>query len=343
MGWTPADISTAIWFDASDENTLTLSGSDVIQWDDKSGNNRYVDDQSDISKRPTYADDQISNDGSAKYLTGTISGVGDGAQNEYTVFIVATPDKSSNGGHAEGNTGTAFYSSDGNDNCIPFVITGNTGDVGGPVAPIFSITTNYIAMTETRNSLAPYLVCRSHTIGSNRMMVMYKRKTDKSIQTSINGEDPVAGTAGQVTNLTWTGHKAPALYTTSSFWNGDLNEVILLFDGDISTETRQKIEGYLAHKWDISDDLPSDHPYKNYGYFSGTVYEELSTVSGVAVYVYRRDNGAYAGGTTSSGDGGFYVEVPYSGDHFIVALDKDGGIQYNLARLDKMTPAELLN
>ena len=30
-----------------------------------------------------------------------------------------------------------------------------------------------------------------------------------------------------------------------------------------STNLRQQIEGYLAHKWGLTANLPSDHPYKN--------------------------------------------------------------------------------
>ena len=26
---------------------------------------------------------------------------------------------------------------------------------------------------------------------------------------------------------------------------------------------REKIEGYLAHKWGLTGELPTDHPYKN--------------------------------------------------------------------------------
>ena len=31
---------------------------------------------------------------------------------------------------------------------------------------------------------------------------------------------------------------------------------------DVSLDTRQNMEGYLAHKWGLLDNLPSDHPYK---------------------------------------------------------------------------------
>lgn len=37
---------------------------------------------------------------------------------------------------------------------------------------------------------------------------------------------------------------------------------ILIYQRDLSTSERQKIEGYLAHKWGLDGDLPSGHPYK---------------------------------------------------------------------------------
>jgi hypothetical protein len=42
---------------------------------------------------------------------------------------------------------------------------------------------------------------------------------------------------------------------------GDIAEVICI-ESDITESTRQKIEGYLAHKWGLTANLPADHPYK---------------------------------------------------------------------------------
>ena len=47
---------------------------------------------------------------------------------------------------------------------------------------------------------------------------------------------------------------------TQSF--GVVNEFIL-FSAEPSEDDRQKIEGYLAHKWGLVASLPADHPYKN--------------------------------------------------------------------------------
>jgi len=41
----------------------------------------------------------------------------------------------------------------------------------------------------------------------------------------------------------------------------DVGEILVLRDVP-DTPTRQKIEGYMAHKWDLTGELPADHPYK---------------------------------------------------------------------------------
>lgn len=50
----------------------------------------------------------------------------------------------------------------------------------------------------------------------------------------------------------------------SRFFYGTYAELILVSDV-LSTLNRQKIEGYLAHKWGLTANLPSDHPYKTVG------------------------------------------------------------------------------
>jgi hypothetical protein len=53
--WTPADLgaSLALWLDAADASTITLNGSNVSQWDDKSGNDRHAS-QATASFQPLY-------------------------------------------------------------------------------------------------------------------------------------------------------------------------------------------------------------------------------------------------------------------------------------------------
>lgn len=53
--WTPALLgaSLALWLDADDASTITLNGSNVSQWDDKSGNNRHAS-QATAANQPAY-------------------------------------------------------------------------------------------------------------------------------------------------------------------------------------------------------------------------------------------------------------------------------------------------
>lgn len=85
------------------------------------------------------------------------------------------------------------------------------------------------------------------------------------------------------------------------------------------------------------DTLITYEPFK--GYFTGYVYEEnTSNPVSRSVRIYERETGGLLNSTTSSGNGYYYVETTYSGAHYIIALDDNSGVQYNLAALDQMIP-----
>jgi hypothetical protein len=45
-------------------------------------------------------------------------------------------------------------------------------------------------------------------------------------------------------------------------WKGDLGE-LLIYNAELNVSNFEKIEGYLAHKWGLTGNLPADHPYKS--------------------------------------------------------------------------------
>jgi hypothetical protein len=53
---------------------------------------------------------------------------------------------------------------------------------------------------------------------------------------------------------------------------------VLVFTEAISPQSLEKLEGYLAHKWDVQNELPSDHPYKE----ASTLYEILGETETLA-------------------------------------------------------------
>jgi hypothetical protein len=52
--WSPAEITTALWLDAADSNTVEQSGGVVSEWRDKSGNSRHAS-QAASGSRPIVA------------------------------------------------------------------------------------------------------------------------------------------------------------------------------------------------------------------------------------------------------------------------------------------------
>ena len=87
--------------------------------------------------------------------------------------------------------------------------------------------------------------------------------------TYADSEFYLAGSAVAV-NSTSSGTNSPsttqngvtlaANYFLQQFFHGAINEVVV---AETSSATdRQKLEGYLAHKWGTTSSLPANHPYK---------------------------------------------------------------------------------
>ena len=49
-------------------------------------------------------------------------------------------------------------------------------------------------------------------------------------------------------------------WSLSQLWQGGLCEVVITTT--LSTADSERLEGYLAHKWVLTAELPAGHPYK---------------------------------------------------------------------------------
>ena len=262
--WTPQALTLALWLDAKDTSTLTVAlDNTVSEWRDKSGNNRHAT-QDTVSLRPSYStsDFCLSASSSLKSMKGDFTGITDGSINEYTLFIVVKPKKTSAYVSSQNNSGASFYAYD-EYNSIFFATTSfSSANTNGATGIVLSATTNAIALTETRNKLAPHLISRVHSIGSEKLMTGVLRTNLGAITSRINGTN-ASGATASVNNLGWNTYSIFDQYTTSSVGYGEIHEILLVHNGDLGTGVIDKIEGFLAHKWDLLSSLPSDHPYKN--------------------------------------------------------------------------------
>lgn len=223
--WTPAEIATELWLDAQDYSTLTLSTSNVDQWDDKSGNDRHAVKNS--SPAPVYSATSflgapgITASGNYLYVAPFGSGT-------YSIFIVTyTP--SSSGSICQIGGGNTYF----------------------PIGQSGSTSENIIRVDGSDDPAGA--------------VVLYNGEATQSVVTRDDCHDIVAGASGclgEYINVPVTANNITIGIGGTWYVGGPVGEVIIV-DGTPSDITRKKIEGYLAHKWELESLLPSDHPYKS--------------------------------------------------------------------------------
>lgn len=235
--WTPADITTNAWYDAADADTITESGGAVSQWDDKSGNDYHVT-QGTGADQPSYnsTTKEIDFDGTTDKLSDLVSSIVSGNP-DLMIAVVMAPD--------------ANVAS--NDRMV------SLGTGGGTMAALSIGTEGYSWRFENGKETFDAVTFDLQTVvgvrasGSDyQSSLMYKNGTALTSSGSANPTNtPNIGT-GVVIGDT---QSAPTPY------DGGIFEIVIAEDA--TTNTRQKIEGYLAWKWGLEANLPGGHPYKN--------------------------------------------------------------------------------
>lgn len=246
--WSPLLLNNLLaWYDASDLTTITDTSGEVTAWADKSGNGNNL------------ASSETGSDGKSR--------TGSSTQNLLNVIDVDANDffdKTNFQNPSNGNIQIMLVCKvtlvdDYHDSIL--TMDSSTGsdfqlETAFNTSPnIFKgrINTNLNGTTETG----------SNTItGFNIWHVDFDKTDDGEYQLNLNGAI-LPGTTAQPysTNIDSTvhlklfqnraGNQSPA---------GQIAESIIF--EDVEVDTRQKAEGYLAHKWGLAGDLPAAHPYK---------------------------------------------------------------------------------
>ncbi|MGB2327172.1 MAG: hypothetical protein ACPH3L_05250, partial [Flavobacteriaceae bacterium] len=224
-------IDAALWLDASDPSSITKDSNGLVsQWNDKSGNEHHAT-QSTESLKPISGTATINGNNALKF-----DGTDDRLENSslttgqpFSIFAVIKDDISS------GSFRTWW-----------------SGDSGGNRSFLQNNNGNNRSMWADS-----YLYNGSSTTNNEIWTAEFNGSS------SVLYVDGTPGTTGNVGNNSingfWIGEENGSSYPN---WNGLIGE-ILIFDAILSEADRQKIEGYLAHKWGLAANLPADHPYKN--------------------------------------------------------------------------------
>ena len=242
--WNPGMLSTALWLDAADASTITESGGAVSQWNDKSGNGRNAT-QATSSSRPTLTTaaqnsrNVITFDGSADFME--FSGI---TLDNNNTFVFSVYNRTAANTHnidvgsitastsaPERGYGNLWFT----DNILYSILRSTGIGIHGTASTATGVTLNSLARNDTGTQ-----AWRNGTILGTR-------------QTAASAANPVLNQIGR--------QNSPSGFYYST---GFIAEIII-GRFDISDATRQKIEGYLAHKWGLTANLPSNHPYKLVG------------------------------------------------------------------------------
>jgi hypothetical protein len=235
-----------MWMDAADSstNSMTLSGSTVTVWKDKSGlgnNTTARSGTSTLTSSAINGKSAISMAGG--YFTGPFATANTG--NQLHAFGVMTIDSSSGQWPrplALGRPGVNDYDS----STTTFAIIRYNGTQGVAIGRAGQYLNVGIPAYST-----PFLVQSSHN-GATEFMGVNGTLTPSSLNT------------GQTGNFNITSYGLGVNTNTGDYfpWNGFYGEV-MYFNVQLSEANRQKIEGYLAWKWGLETLLPAGHPHKS--------------------------------------------------------------------------------
>jgi hypothetical protein len=259
--WRPSELGAdlALWLDAEDTDSITLNGSTVSQWSDKSGNNRNAS-QTSAALQPSY-------------LTTGFNG---------------KPTLETNGNDILEFGATSLGRNVGGITCAIVGVHPIAGTFGSNSNEIFIGTGT--GASNTRFAFTP----NPSASTANRYAVAGRRLDGDSYQTASSSTDSLAnrgnpwirvgqaayssGVANHWTDGTQDLTDEP--FQTSGVTSdsdsvrasifGGVSELpsgsqlceIVLTHSTMTPADRQKLEGYLAWKWNLVGNLPADHPYK---------------------------------------------------------------------------------
>lgn len=260
-GFTPTSLTgCALWLDAADASTFTLSGTTVTQWRDRSGNARNC--STGFGTGPSYSNLAVNFSGT----NGLVNPLSASVTTE-SAFIVAS---------IGNTTGT-----------LTFLGVQTGAGIGGR---LFFIDKGIMITQrlDINNVLSDGVV-----IGANQRNLFEYVNTGTTLTHYLNGNMYSFGPAS-----TYSNGLASAIGTrTGNIWRfiGSMHEIIV-YSNALSSNDRQQVEGYLAQKWGISDAL--GHSFGSLGVPPIVPSFVPTAISGSILWWDAADRTVFTGGAT---------------------------------------------
>jgi hypothetical protein len=237
--WTPREIETALWLDASDANTIKLDGTNKVEmWYDKSGNNRNASET--VTYRPlhtTIGTRKAASFNGEQYIGGPFN-ISLVAESVFVVFRYNSTSKS---------FARVFTQSDGS----------NDYQTSNKYIPVVRHDLNNAYGSENASAWA------SVDVPIDSFVQFSSINSGTKITNQLNGG--LQASTNYTWNKTFTRYRLGGALTSTPTTDGLAGEIceIIILNYEADLETKIKIEGYLAHKWGLESNLPVDHTYKS--------------------------------------------------------------------------------
>ena len=241
--FTPAQVSgLTFWLDGADPSSMTLSGSTITQWRDKSSNGFVGTPAGSPLQTTLNGLPAVAFNGSTQYFSfGDVADLGSANLN---IFCVMKFNSTANGSIvAKSLLGSAAFryallKETGN---LSTLLESTLGVQGVGNVADSSLETRVLSWTWNRTSNILY---RDGTLASS--VAFANAATFNSTYTLLIG----AYNNG-------SGGTPPG---AGFYLNGVICELVFIF-GPMTTLQRQQMEGYLAWKWSLQSRLPTTHPF----------------------------------------------------------------------------------
>lgn len=260
--WDPSDsVTTSFHIDAADTSSYSLSGSNVSSITDKAGNFSIT-----VNGTPTRVSSALNSlnvwdfSGSSEdFTTSDEQNVTDGSGNHWAIGVFLADTISDNQ--------DSFYSFENNTVAAGSkrdyaVSAGNASAFNGEL-DLDGLSSNRISSTIGNLQAFDSAV----TLDAFHIVGTIFNKTGNQISTRVDGADAFTPVNDYDRSINQKQDVRIMRNRANERLDGRVAEffVVGALPGTGGTDITefQKAEGYLAHKWGLTGNLPSDHPFKN--------------------------------------------------------------------------------
>lgn len=255
--WAPAsDITTAIWLDASDTGSYTLSGSDVTALTDKAGNATVSITGTPNTSNTLDSKNVFTFSGSEDFTTDEVAQASSG--NHWAIGVMQWNQRD--------DSQDSFWSTENNSGSIlnkrDYAISAGASNFDGEL-DLDGLASGRISTTI--GNLQEF----DSGIAQNTWVIIGAifNKTGNQIAMRVDGDNAFTPVNDYDNSLDTNMDLRIMRNRANERMSGRMAEFFSVASipgtGSTDISTVIKAEGYLAHKWGLQSNLPVSHPYKN--------------------------------------------------------------------------------